>query len=42
VALGTDADGNTTTAPVVAQVDASKGSGSNLRSHTEKVLEALE
>jgi AAA domain-containing protein len=42
VALGTDADGNITTAPVVAQVDASKDSGSNLRSHAEKALEALE
>lgn len=42
VELGTDADGNVTTAPVVVQVDGSKHDGSNLKGNTGKALEALE
>ena len=42
VAVGTDEDGNVTTAPVVAQADTTAGDGSNLKSHTAKALESLE
>jgi hypothetical protein len=42
VALGTDPDGNMTTAPVVIQADTTKDDGSNLRSHAAKALESLE
>jgi hypothetical protein len=42
VAVGTDEDGNVTTAPVVAQVETSKDDGSNLKSHAAKAMESLE
>jgi hypothetical protein len=42
VALGTDADGNVTDAPVVVKVDAAKQDGSNLKGNTAKALDALE
>lgn len=41
VELGTDADGNVTTAPVVVQVDAAKHDGSNLKGNAAKALESL-
>jgi AAA domain-containing protein len=41
VELGTDADGNVTTAPVVVQADAAKQDGSNLKGNTAKALESL-
>jgi hypothetical protein len=40
VAVGTDEDGNVTTAPVVIQAKTTTSDGS--RSHTEKALESLE
>jgi hypothetical protein len=42
IALGTDADGNVTTAPVVVQADPAKSDGSNLKGQTTKALESLE
>jgi hypothetical protein len=42
IALGTDGDGNVTTAPVVVQFDTAKTDGSNLKGQTAKALEALE
>jgi hypothetical protein len=39
--LGTDADGNVTTAPVVVQVDGVKTDGSNLKGSTAKALDSL-
>jgi hypothetical protein len=42
VTLGTDEDGNVTTAPVVVQADTTAADGSNLKSHTAKALESLE
>jgi hypothetical protein len=42
VAVGTDEDGNVTTAPVVVQADTTIEDGSNLKSHTAKALESLE
>jgi hypothetical protein len=42
VALGIDADGNITTAPVVVQADTTPADGSNLKSHSAKALESLE
>jgi hypothetical protein len=42
VAVGTDADGNVTSAPVVVQATITMADGSNLKSHTAKALEALE
>lgn len=42
VELGTEADGNVTTAPVVVPVDGSKHDGSNLKGHTAKALDSLE
>jgi hypothetical protein len=41
VELGTDTDGNVTTAPVVVQVDGVKHDGSNLKGNTGKALDAL-
>jgi hypothetical protein len=41
VDLGSDADGNVTSAPVVVQADASKQNGSNLKGNTAKALDAL-
>lgn len=41
VDLGTDADGNVTTAPVVVPADASKQDGSNLKGNAGKALDAL-
>ena len=41
VDLGSDADGNLTTAPVVVQADVSKQDGSNLKGNTAKALDAL-
>ncbi|MDH2354894.1 AAA family ATPase [Bradyrhizobium sp. SSUT112] len=41
VELGTDADGNVTTAPVVVQVDGAKHDGSNLKGNTAKALDSL-
>jgi hypothetical protein len=41
VDLGTDADGNVTTAPVVVPADASKQDGSNLKGNTAKALDSL-
>jgi hypothetical protein len=42
VALGTDADGKPTTAPVVVQADVVVCDGSNLKGNTAKALESLE
>jgi hypothetical protein len=42
VELGTDADGNVTTAPVVVQVETARTDGSNLKGSLEKALDALE
>jgi hypothetical protein len=42
IALGTDADGNVTDAPVVVQADPAKSDGSNLKGQTTKALESLE
>jgi|SRR5712664_170674 len=42
VALGTDAEGKITTAPVVVQVDAVKHDGSNLKGNSVKALDSLE
>jgi hypothetical protein len=42
IAIGTDDDGNVTTAPVVVQADTTVSDGSNLKSHTAKALESLE
>jgi hypothetical protein len=41
VDLGTDADGNVTTAPVVVQVDTVTNDGSNLKGSLEKALDSL-
>ncbi|WP_456664699.1 AAA family ATPase [Bradyrhizobium sp. LB13.1] len=41
VELGTDSDGNVTTAPFVVQVDAAKHDGSNLKGNAGKALESL-
>lgn len=41
VDLGTDADGNVTTAPVVVQADAAKQDGSKLKGQTAKALDSL-
>ena len=41
VDLGSDADGNVTSAPVVVQADASKQNGSNLKGNTVKALDSL-
>lgn len=41
VELGTDPDGNVTTAPVVMQVDGSRHDGSNLKGNTGKAFDAL-
>jgi AAA domain len=42
IALGTDADGKVTTAPVVVQADVVTSDGSNLKGQTTKALESLE
>jgi hypothetical protein len=42
VAVGTDDDGNVTTAPVVVQTGATVEDGSNLKNHTKKALQSLE
>jgi hypothetical protein len=42
VAVGTDEDGNVTTAPVVVQANTTVDDGSNLKSHTAKAFESLE
>jgi hypothetical protein len=42
VALGTDADGKITTAPVVIKVDSSADDGSTMKTQTAKALESLE
>ncbi len=42
VALGTDAEGKITTAPVVVQADAVTNDGSNLKGNSTKALESLE
>jgi len=42
VDLGTDADGNVTTAPVVVPVDTVTYDSSNLKGHTAKVFDSLE
>jgi hypothetical protein len=42
VALGTDADGKPTTAPVVVQADVVVCDGSNLRGNAAKAMDALE
>jgi AAA domain-containing protein len=41
VALGTDADGKVTTAPVVVQADVVTNDGSNLKGHTAKAFESF-
>jgi hypothetical protein len=42
VALGTDAEGKITTAPVVIQADAAKTDGSNLKGNSAKAFDSLE
>src|SRR5882724_1209707 len=42
MALGTDADGKITTAPVVLQVDTVKTDGSNLKGNSAKAFDSLE
>ncbi|MGY4411985.1 hypothetical protein ACVWW4_003721 [Bradyrhizobium sp. LB7.1] len=42
VELGTDSDGNVTTAPVVVQVDPAKHDGSNLKGNAGKAFDSLE
>jgi hypothetical protein len=42
VTVGTDDDGNVTTAPVVVQAGTTVEDGSNLKNHTSKALQALE
>jgi hypothetical protein len=42
VALGTDADGNITTAPIVVQADTTVSDGSNMKGSRAKAFEALE
>jgi hypothetical protein len=41
IALGTDADGKITTAPVVVQADVVTSDGSNLKGQTAKAFESF-
>jgi hypothetical protein len=41
IALGRDADGKVTTAPVVVQADVATSDGSNLKGNTAKALDSL-